>query len=138
MIRFDDLKDKEINKIVFNYYASVYKNKQTAFNEFKKLNMLLDENKCKLYRSGNTVFLLTFADNEIQFHSMGNETSPFRFIKNLKQLFDLAKSIGAKAISSYSNEEIFDKIVAKMNLGITKDIKVNPDGITYNYYRLEF
>lgn len=138
MIRFDDLKHKEINKIVFNYYASVYKDKQKAFNEFKKLNILLEQNRCKLYRCGNTVFLLTFNDNEIQFHSMGNETSSFKFIKNLKNLFDLARSIGAKAISSYSNEEIFDKIVTRMNLGITKDIRVNPDGITYNYYRLEF
>lgn len=138
MIRFDDLKNKEINKIVFNYYSSVYKDQRTAFNEFKKLNMLLDQNMCKLYHSGNTVFLLTFNDNEIQFHSMGNETSPFRFIKNLKQLFDYARSLKVRAITSYSNEPIFDAIVDKMNLGITKDIKVNPDGITYNYYRLEF
>lgn len=137
-MRFDDLKDKEINKIVFNYYASVYKDKQTTFNEYKKLNILLEQNKCKLYRCGNTVFLLTFADNEIQFHSMGNETSSFKFIRNLKNLFDVARAMKVRAISSYSNEEIFDKIVMRMNLGITKDIKVNPDGITYNYYRLEF
>jgi len=137
-MRFDDLRDKEISRIVFDYYLSVYKDKEKTFNEYKKLNMLLNENKCKLHRIGNTVFLLTLIDDEIQFHSMGKETSSFRFIKNLKQLFDYARALKAKSISSYSNEPIFEAIVDKMNLGITKDIRVNPDGITYNYYRLEF
>jgi hypothetical protein len=131
--------DKATNEIVFNYYLKEYKNRSQAIEEYKKLNTVLamSPNK-KLLKINNTVFLLSLDNNEIEFHSIGYETSPFKFIRNLKKLFEFARSKGVSAISSYSNEEIFDKIVMKMNLGITKDIKVGPDGITYSYYRLEF
>lgn len=133
-----DLLDKETNKIVFNYYLKEYKDTEKSINEYKKLNTLLKYSKdTRLVRFGDIVFLLRFENNEVEFHSMGQEASSFRFIKNLKQLFDYARTLKVYSISSYSNEIIFDKIVSRMNLGITKDIKVGSDGTAYNYYRLE-
>ena len=51
-----DLSDKEINKIVFNYYLKQYPNHRQAMAEYKKLNMLLATKTCQLYRQGNIVF----------------------------------------------------------------------------------
>ena len=140
MTRYADIQeDKEIKKIVYNYFCDYYKNQQRGFDEFKKLNtkMKLSPNT-KLVKFGNIVFLLKLDDNEIEFHSIGKETSTFAYIKDLHQLCDYAKSLNVKAVYSYSNDSIFETIFRRIKLNFTQDLKVAPDGRTYNYYRLEF
>ena len=131
--------DKEINEIVYNYFSNHYKNQQRAFEEFKKLNtkMKLSPNT-KLVKFGNIVFLLKLDEDEIEFHSIGKETSTFAYIKDLHELCDYAKGLNVKAVYSYSNDSVFETIFRRIKLNFTQDLKVAPDGNTYNYYRLEF
>jgi hypothetical protein len=140
MISIADIKeDKEINEIVYNYFSNYYKNQQQAFEEFKKLNTKMKLNpNTKLVKFGNIVFLLKLDDDEIEFHSIGKETSTFAYIKDLHELCDYEKKLNVKAVYSYSNDSVFEIIFRRIKLNFTQDLKVAPDGHTYNYYRLEF
>jgi hypothetical protein len=106
--------------------------------EYKKLNMLLATHQAVLVQSNNIVFLLTQDNNEIEFHSMGQETSAFAFIKNIYRLIDYVKTLNVRAIKTYGNNPVFDKLFLRVSVDATRDIKVGPDGIAYSYYRLEF
>jgi hypothetical protein len=138
-MRYDDLADKEINEIVFKYYLKEYKISRIAIKEYSKLNMLIrNDNSTKLIRIGNIVFLLKFKDNEVEFHSMGEESSPFAFIRCIYKLIDYVQGLKVRAISTYGNDPVFEKLYQRVLVKAKKDIKVGPDGMTYNYYRLEF
>jgi hypothetical protein len=138
-MRYDDLADKEINEIVFNYYLKEYKISRIAIKEYAKLNMLIkSDNSTKLIRIGNIVFLLKFKDNEVEFHSMGEESSPFAFIRSIYKLIDYVQAMKVKSISTYGNDPVFEKLYERVLVRAKKDKKVAPDGITYNHYRLEF
>jgi hypothetical protein len=139
MIRFDDLTDKEINKIVFNYYLQNYNDNKIAVKEYTKLNMLIQSDAtAKLIRIGNIVFLLKFNNNEVEFHSMGQETSAFAFIRNIYKLIDYVKGLKVSAVNTYGNDPVFEKLYERVLVKARKENKVGPDGMTYNYYRLEF
>jgi hypothetical protein len=139
MIRFDDLADKEINEIVFNYYLKEYKISRIAIKEYTKLNMLIkNSNTNKLIRIGNIVFLLKFKDDDVEFHSMGHEDSPFAFIRSIYKLIDYVQGLKFRSISTYGNDPIFEKLYKRVLVKAKKENKVGPDGITYNYYKLEF
>ena len=133
-----DLSDKEINKIVFNYYLKQYPNHRQAMAEYKKLNMLLATKTCQLYRQGNIVFFLMLKNNEVEFHSMGQETSAFAFIRCIYKLIDYVKTLNVSAITTYGNDVVFEKLYDRVLVTATKDLKVAQDGVTYNHYRLEF
>ena len=138
-MRFDDLADKEINEIVFNYYLKEYKISRIAVKEYSKLNMLIrNDNSTKLIRIGNIVFLLKFNNNEVEFHSMGHEDSPFAFIRSIYKLIDYVEELKVRSISTYGNDPVFEKLYERVLVKAKKDIKVGPHGMTYNYYRLEF
>lgn len=138
-MRFDDLADKEINEIVFNYYLKEYKISRIAIKEYAKLNMLIKNSDTnKLIRIGNIVFLLKFDNNDVEFHSIGEESSPFAFIRCIYKLIDYVQGLKVKSISTYGNDPIFEKLHERVLVKAKKDKKVGPDGITYNYYRLEF
>lgn len=138
-MRFDDLADKEINEIVFKYYLKEYKISRIAVKEYSKLNMLIrNDNSTKLIRIGNIVFLLKFKGDEVEFHSMGEESSPFAFIRCIYKLIDYVQGLKVRAISTYGNDPVFEKLYQRVLVKAKKDIKVGPDGMTYNYYRLEF
>ena len=138
-MRFDDLADKEINEIVFNYYLKEYKISRIAVKEYSKLNMLIrNDNSTKIIRIGNIVFLLKFKGDEVEFHSMGEESSPFAFIRCIYKLIDYVQGLKVRAISTYGNDPVFEKLYQRVLVKAKKDIKVGPDGMTYNYYRLEF
>jgi hypothetical protein len=139
MIRFDDLMDKEINEIVFNYYLQNYKDQSVALREYAKLNMLITkDNATKLIRIGNIVFFLKFNNDEVEFHSMGQETTAFAFIKNIYKLIDYVQPLKVRAITTYGNDPVFEKLYQRVLVKATKEKKVAPDGVAYNYYRLEF
>lgn len=138
MIKQVDLSYKDINKIVYSYYLNNYKDRTKTMDEYKKLNMLLATKQAHLVQSNNIVFLLTQANNEIEFHSMGEETSAFAFIKNIYKLIDYVKTLNVRAIKTYGNNPVFDKLFQRVSVAATKDIQVGPDGTTYSYYRLEF
>jgi hypothetical protein len=136
---FNDLADKEINEIVFKYYLENYKDSKIAVKEYAKLNMILNkDNSAKLMRIGNIVFLLNFDKDEVEFHSMGHETSAFAFIRNIYKLIDYVRGLKVRSISTYGNDPVFEKLYQRVLVSAKKDIKVGPDGMTYNYYRLEF
>ena len=138
-MRFDDLADKEINEIVFNYYLKEYKLHRIAVKEYSKLNMLIkNDNTTKIIRIGNIVFLLKFLGDEVEFHSMGEETSAFAFIRCIYKLIDYVQGLKIRAISTYGNDAVFEKLYERVLVKAKKDKKVGPDGMTYNYYRLEF
>lgn len=138
-MRYDDLMDKEINKIVFKYYLENYKDNKIAIKEYAKLNMIINkDNSTKLIRIGNIVFLLKFNNNEVEFHSIGHEESAFAFIRNIYKLIDYVKALKVHSIATYGNDPVFEKLYERILVSATKDIKVGPDGMTYNYYRLEF
>jgi hypothetical protein len=139
MIRFDDLTDKEINRIVFKYYLQHYKDSSIAIKEYAKLNTLIrTDNAAKLIRIGNIVFLLKFNNNEVEFHSMGQETSAFAFIRNIYKLIDYVRTLKVSAINTYGNDPVFEKLYERVLVQAQKENRVGPDGMTYNYYRLEF
>ena len=138
-MRYDDLADKEINEIVFRYYLKEYKISRIAVKEYSKLNMLIrNDNSTKLIRIGNIVFLLKFNGDEVEFHSMGEESSPFAFIRCIYKLIDYVQGLKVRAISTYGNDPVFEKLYERVLVSAKKDKKVGPDGITYNHYRLEF
>ena len=138
-MRFDDLADKEINKIVFQYYLQNYKDNKIAVKEYAKLNMLISKDvSSKLIRIGNIVFLLKFNNNDVEFHSMGKETSAFAFIRCIYKLIDYVQELKVCSISTYGNDPVFEKLYERVLVNAKKDKKVGPDGMTYNYYRLEF
>lgn len=132
--------DKEITKIVYNYYCEHYKNSQQAFDEFKKLNTFMKHNPftTKFVKFGNIVFLLKLEGSEVEFHSLGKESSMFAYFKDLRQLRDYVKGLNVTAMYSYSNDRTFELMFRRDNLNFTKDRRVAPDGVTYSYYRLEF
>ena len=138
MIKPVDLSFKDVNRIVYTYYLNNYKDRLKTMDEYKKLNMLLATKQAQLVQSNNIVFLLTQANDEIEFHSMGEETSAFAFIKNIYKLIDYVKTLNVRAIKTYGNNPVFDKLFQRVSVAATKDIQVGPDGITYSYYRLEF
>ena len=138
MIKPVDLSFKDVNRIVYTYYLNNYKDRLKTMDEYKKLNMLLATKQAQLVQSNNIVFLLTQANDEIEFHSMGEETSAFAFIKNIYKLIDYVKTLNVRAIKTYGNNPVFDKFFQRVSVAATKDIQVGPDGITYSYYRLEF
>jgi hypothetical protein len=138
-MRYDDLADKEINKIVFQYYLENYKDSKIAVKEYAKLNMLLNKNNStKIIRIGNIVFLLNFNNDDVEFHSMGHETSAFAFIRNIYKLIDYVQGLKVRSISTYGNDPVFEKLYQRVLVSAKKENKVGPDGMTYNYYRLEF
>ena len=138
-MRFDDLMDKEINEIVFRYYLENYKDSRVAVKEYAKLNTLISQdNSAKLIRIGNIVFFLKFKNNEVEFHSMGEESSAFAFIRCIYKLIDYVQGLKVRAISTYGNDPVFEKLYQRVLVKATKEKKVMPDGMTYNYYRLEF
>jgi hypothetical protein len=92
----------------------------------------------KLIRIGNIVFLLKFNNNEVEFHSMGEETSAFAFIRCIYKLIDYVQELKVRSISTYGNDPVFEKLYERVLVSAKKDKKVGPDGMTYNYYRLEF
>lgn len=131
--------DPTAMKIVYNYFIEECDNRRTAITEFNKLRyMLKNQETYRLVAFGNTVFLLTFLDNEVQFHSMGRETSAFAFTKNIRRLINYVKELNVGAISTYGDQEIFEHIGERLRLDIKKELKLAEDGKTYNYYRLEF
>jgi hypothetical protein len=134
-----DLADKEINEIVFKYYLENYKDSKIAVKEYAKLNMILNkDSSAKLIRIGNIVFLLNFNNDEVEFHSMGHETSAFAFIRCIYKLINYVQGLKVRSISTYGNDPVFEKLYQRVLVSAKKDIKVGPDGMTYNYYRLEF
>lgn len=133
-----DLSNPEVNNIVFKYYLKQYSNPDQAFREYKKLNTVLAHGVGELYRQGNIVFFITQRDNELEFHSMGQETSAFAFIRCVYKLIDYAKTLNVRAITTYGNDVVFEKLYDRVSVRATKDSKVGPDGIAYNHYRLEF
>jgi hypothetical protein len=134
-----DETDSTTMKIVYNYFIEYYGNRRTAITEFNKLKfMLKNKETYKLVAFGNTVFLLTFLDHGVEFHSMGRETSAFAFTKNIRRLIDYVKELNVGSISTYGDQEIFEYISERMKLDIKKELKLADDGKTYNYYRLEF
>ena len=138
-MRFDDLMDKEINKIVFQYYLENYKDSKIAVKEYSKLNMLINkDNSTRIIRIGNIVFLLKFDNDQVEFHSMGHEESAFAFIRSIYKLIDYVRALKVRSISTYGNDPVFEKLYQRVLVAATKDLKVGPDGMTYNYYRLEF
>jgi hypothetical protein len=138
-MRFDDLADKEINEIVFKYYLKNYKDSKIAVKEYSKLNTLISkDSSTKLIRISNIVFLLKFNNDEVEFHSMGQEDSAFAFIRSIYKLIDYVQGLKVKSISTYGNDPVFEKLYQRVLVSAKKDIKVGPDGMTYNYYRLEF
>tara|TARA_R110002126_G_scaffold106670_3_gene241833 strand:+ start:967 stop:1383 length:417 start_codon:yes stop_codon:yes gene_type:complete len=138
-MRYDDLADKEINKIVFQYYLENYKDSKIAIKEYAKLNMILNkDNSTKIIRIGNIVFLLNFNKDDVEFHSMGHETSAFAFIRCIYKLIDYVQGLKVRSISTYGNDPVFEKLYERVLVSAKKENKVGPDGMTYNYYRLEF
>jgi len=138
-MRFDDLMDKEINEIVFKYYLQNYEDRKVAVKEYTKLNMLITNNsENKLIRIGNIVFFLKFNNDEVEFHSMGQEDSAFAFIRCIYKLIDYVQAMKVRSISTYGNDPVFEKLYERVLVKAKKDKKVAPDGITYNHYRLEF
>ena len=130
--------DKEITKIVYNYFCDHYRSQPQGFEEFKKFNTRMKQApNTKLVKFGNIVFLLKLDDDGIEFHSMGKETSVFAYIKDLRQLVDYVKQLNVPALYSYSNDSMFEIIFRRFQ-NTTQELKVAPDGNTYNYYRLEF
>ena len=100
--------------------------------------MLLATKTCQLYRQGNIVFFLMLKNNEVEFHSMGQETSAFAFIRCIYKLIDYVKTLNVSAITTYGNDVVFEKLYDRVLVRATKDLKVAQDGVTYNHYRLEF
>lgn len=138
-MRYDDLMDKEINEIVFKYYLENYKDSRVAVKEYAKLNTIISQDdSAKLIRIGNIVFFLKFKNNEVEFHSMGEESSAFAFIRCIYKLIDYVQGLKVRAISTYGNDPVFEKLYQRVLVKATKEKKVMPDGMTYNYYRLEF
>ena len=138
-MRYDDLADKEINEIVFKYYLENYKDSRVAVKEYAKLNTIISQDdSAKLIRIGNIVFFLKFKNNEVEFHSMGEESSAFAFIRCIYKLIDYVQGLKVRAISTYGNDPVFEKLYQRVLVKATKEKKVMPDGMTYNYYRLEF
>ena len=133
-----DLSNKEVNNIVFKYYLKQYSNHDEAMREYKKLNTVLASGVGQLYRQGNIVFFITQRDNELEFHSMGQETSAFAFIRCIYKLIDYVKTLNVSAITTYGNDVVFEKLYDRVLVQATKDLKVAQDGVTYNHYRLEF
>lgn len=131
--------DKATVNIVFNYYLKACPHRSAAFEEYKKLNtMLMRDSTKKLHRINNTVFLLSLHNTECEFHSMGQETSAFAFIKNIYKLIDYARTLNVSAITTYGTDPVFEKLFQRVSVAATRDIQVGPDGTTYSYYRLEF
>jgi len=133
-----NLSNKEVNKIVFNYYLKEFADPRQAMAEYKKLNTVLANGVGQLYRQGNIVFFLHVKDQEVEFHSMGQETSAFAFIRCIYKLINYAKTLNVKSISTYGNSAVFEKLYDRVLVNATKDLKVAQDGVTYNHYRLEF
>jgi hypothetical protein len=131
--------DPRAMKIVYNYFLDQCGNRRSAIEEFNKLRSMLNKPETyKLISFGNTAFLLILQDGEIEFHSMGRETSAFAFTKNLYRLRDYLKELNVHKVSTYSNDKIFQCVRDRMKLDIKQELKVGPDGQLYNYYRLEF
>lgn len=133
-----NLSNKEVNKIVFNYYLEEFADPCQAMAEYKKLNTVLANGVGQLYRQGNIVFFLHVKDQEVEFHSMGQETSAFAFIRCIYKLINYAKTLNVKSIYTYGNSAVFEKLYDRVLVNATKDLKVAQDGVTYNHYRLEF
>ena len=131
--------DQQTMKIVYDYFVDHYPEQRSAINEYNKLKLILTNyDNHKLVSFGNIVFLLDFKDNEVEFHSMGKETSAFAFTKDIIKLINYVRKLNVKSISTYGNDPIFEKIGQRLKLDIKQQLKVRSDGNTYNYYRLEF
>ena len=131
--------DQQTMKIVYDYFVDHYPEQRLAINEYNKLKLILTNyDNHKLVSFGNIVFLLDFKDNEVEFHSMGKETSAFAFTKDIIKLINYVRKLNVKSISTYGNDPIFEKIGQRLKLDIKQQLKVRSDGNTYNYYRLEF
>jgi hypothetical protein len=138
-MKFDDFADKAVTEIVFKYYLENYPDRKQAIREYAKLNMMIaTDPSTQLIRIGRIVFLLSFRDREVEFHSMGRETSAFAFIRSIYKLIDLVRGLQVSSISTYGNDPVFEKLYDRVLVKAKKDIKVGPDGMTYNYYKLEF
>ena len=138
-MKFDDFADKAITEIVFRYYLENYPDRKQAIREYAKLNMMMAKDpSTRLIRIGNIVFLLSFREDEVEFHSMGRETSAFAFIRSIYKLIDLVRGLQVSSISTYGNDPVFEKLYDRVLVEAKKDIRVGPDGMTYNYYKLEF
>jgi hypothetical protein len=138
-MKFDNLTDKAITEIVFRYYLENYPDRKQAIKEYAKLNMLMaTDQSTQLLRIGRIVFLLSFREGEVEFHSMGRETSAFAFIRSIYKLIDFVRGLQVTSISTYGNDPVFEKLYDRVLVEAKKDIRVGPDGMTYNYYRLEF
>lgn len=132
---------KQIQQIVYRYYCDHYSDVKQAFDEFKKLNTFIQQQPpgtIQLKRFGCIVFLLKCTPEGIEFHSLGQETTTFEYIKNIYQLVDYVRGLKVPALYSYSNERKFDIVMRRLKLSVKKDRQVAPDGVTYSYYRLEF
>tara|TARA_R110000868_G_scaffold69724_1_gene204903 strand:- start:1996 stop:2409 length:414 start_codon:yes stop_codon:yes gene_type:complete len=126
-------------KIVYDYFVDHYSDQRTAITEYNKLRMILNNyDDHRLVSFGNIVFLLNFKQDEVEFHSMGRETSAFAFTKDIIKLINYVRKLNVKSISTYGNDQIFEHIARRLKLDIKQQLKVKPDGNTYNYYRLEF
>lgn len=132
------LSNKQVNRIVFNYYQEQYPDPHRAMREYARLNMLLDQGVGRLYHEGRTVFFLDLQGTEIEFHSMGHETSAFAFVKNIYRLIDYVRTLPVTAIRTYGDNPVFEKLFQRVSVSATRDRQVGPDGHTYSYYRLEF
>ena len=132
--------DQSTMKRVYDYFIDHYGDRRTAINEFNKLKMILDNyDNHKLVSFGNLIFVLKTENNEVEFHIMGKTTSVFALYKDIHRLINYVKTLNMKSIWSYGNNDpIFEKVGHRLKLDIKKELKIGPDGNTYNYYRLEF
>jgi hypothetical protein len=131
--------DEKQEKALYQYCLDELKDRNIAmhgYNKFKKL--LLTDKNYSLVSFGKTVFFIKFENDEVEFHVMGKELNAFAFINNVYKLINYTKNLNVKAIKTFSNAIVFEKLFQRSKLNATKDYRVGPDGVNYNHYRLEY
>lgn len=128
----------ELEKIIYDYYIDIHKDKVLANKEYNNLWYLLDtDTNYQLISYGKIVFLLKFQNNKVEFHSMGKEDSAFAFANDIRKLIKYVKELGVDTISTYGNNKIFEQVAKRLKLNIKQELDVGSDGLTYNYYKME-
>jgi hypothetical protein len=96
--------NRNVQDIIQSYFMSQYANPNKAAAAINEISKMVQSQKARPIKIGNTVFLLIQkGPGEVEFHTMSEE-SPKLLVKRLKTLYSFLKQSGFKKATSFTHD----------------------------------
>lgn len=129
---------QQIQTIAHDYFLKESGSEEGANQMMSNLAHIVQEEGAKLVHINNVLFLLMVRGKGVlEMHTIGFESSPAEYARDIVQVAQYVKNIGAKLLYTYSPTRAFDRIAKMTGLPIVKT-QTQIKGIPMFVYAVEF